>query len=58
MVSSKENQPHESKLGEHLNQQLITKKLEKRKGGTGFQDHKINDIYKRISVGFQTSLKR
>lgn len=58
MVSSKENPPHEGKLGEHLNQQLTTKKLEKEKGGIGYQDHKINDIYKRISGDFQTSLKR
>lgn len=50
---SRENQPHQRKLGEHLNQQLITKKLEKEKGGTGCQDHKINDIYKWISVDFQ-----
>lgn len=33
MVSNKENQSHEGKLGEHLNQQLITKKLEKKKKG-------------------------
>ena len=58
MVSSKENPPHEGKLGEHLNQQLTTKKLEKEKGGIRCQDHKINDIYKRISGDFQTSLKR